>query len=207
MQASTPSSKTIRFGPFVANLRAGELLKNGTKLKFQEQPFKTLALLLKRRGEIVTREEIREALWPDNTYVDFDHGINMAVRKIREALGDCAEEPKFVETVGRRGYRFIALAGWISIGEKSRLLSSLLRNSSSAIDIRKLHFSNTVGEDQEVNPASLARDRLWTRFLIPQPKRKSFSVRMPPRYLHFPVSVIPAPPLFSADHVTTATPS
>lgn len=109
MRAPTPSPKTIRFGPFLANLRAGELLKNATKVKLQEQPFKTLALLLERPGEVVTREEIREALWPDHTYVDFDHGINMAVGKIREVLGDSSEEPQFIETVGRRGYRFIAV--------------------------------------------------------------------------------------------------
>ena len=108
MRASTPSSRTIRFGSFVANLPAGELHKNGARLKLQEQPFKILAMLLERAGDVVTREELRKGLWPDNEYVDFDHGINMAVGKIREALGDYSEEPKFIETVGRRGYRFIA---------------------------------------------------------------------------------------------------
>jgi len=98
----------IRFGSFVANLRAGELHKNGARLKLQEQPFQILAMLLERAGDVVTREELRKGLWPDNTYVDFDHGINMAVGKIREVLGDFSEEPKFIETVGRRGYRFIA---------------------------------------------------------------------------------------------------
>ena len=108
MHAATPSSRTIRFGSFVANLRAGELHKNGARLKLQEQPFQILAMLLERAGDVVTREELRKGLWPDNTYVDFDHGINMAVGKIREVLGDFSEEPKFIETVGRRGYRFIA---------------------------------------------------------------------------------------------------
>ncbi len=108
MPPPTPSPQTIRFGQFLTDLRAGELHKNGTKLKLQEQPFRTLALLLERAGEVVTREEMRQALWPDNTYVDFDHGINMAIAKIREALEDCSEKPQFIETVGRRGYRFIA---------------------------------------------------------------------------------------------------
>ena len=108
MPAPTPSPKTIRFGQFLTNLRSGELHKNSTKLKLQEQPFKTLALLLERAGDVVTREEIRQALWPDQTYVDFDHGINMAIAKIREVLEDGSEDPKFIETVGRRGYRFIA---------------------------------------------------------------------------------------------------
>ena len=108
MRAATSPPKTIRFGPFLANLRSRELHKNGTKLKLQEQPFKILARLLEHAGEVLTREELREELWRDNTYVDFDHGINMAIGKIREALGDSSEEPKFVETVGRSGYRFIA---------------------------------------------------------------------------------------------------
>jgi DNA-binding winged helix-turn-helix (wHTH) protein/tetratricopeptide (TPR) repeat protein len=108
MRASTPSPTTIRFGPFLANLRSCELHKNGTKLKLQDQPFKILATLLQRAGYLVTREELREELWPGNTYVDFDHGINMAIGKIREALGDSSEQSQFVETVGRRGYRFIA---------------------------------------------------------------------------------------------------
>ncbi|MBZ5615740.1 MAG: AAA family ATPase [Acidobacteriia bacterium] len=108
MRAATPSPRMIRFGPFVANLRSGELHENGSRLKLQEKPFKILAMLLERAGEVVTREELREELWPDNTYVDFDHGINMGIAKIREALGESSEEPQFVETVGRRGYRFIA---------------------------------------------------------------------------------------------------
>jgi DNA-binding winged helix-turn-helix (wHTH) protein len=108
MRAATPSPRTIRFGAFVANLRSGELHKNGSRLKLQERPFKILAMLLERAGEVVTREELREELWPDNTYVDFDHGINMGIGKIREALGDSSEDAQFVETVGRRGYRFIA---------------------------------------------------------------------------------------------------
>lgn len=108
MVTPIPSAKAIRFGSFVADLRAGELHKNGTKLKLQEQPFKILATLLQQAGEVVTREELRETLWPGNTYVDFDHGINMGIGKIREALDDSSEAPQFVETVGRRGYRFIA---------------------------------------------------------------------------------------------------
>ena len=108
MRTPTPSPESIRFGPFVVNPRAGELQKNGTRIKLQEQPFRILAALLERAGEIVTREELRELLWPGNTYVDFDHGINMGIGKVREALGDSSEKAQFVETVGRRGYRFIA---------------------------------------------------------------------------------------------------
>jgi TolB-like protein/DNA-binding winged helix-turn-helix (wHTH) protein len=102
------SSRHIRFGSFEADLRAHELRKGGLKLKLQEQPFQVLAILLDRPGELVTREEIRARLWPGDTLVDFDHGLNAAVRRLREALNDNAETPRFVETLPRRGYRFIA---------------------------------------------------------------------------------------------------
>jgi TolB-like protein/DNA-binding winged helix-turn-helix (wHTH) protein/Tfp pilus assembly protein PilF len=100
--------RVIRFGSFEANLHAHELRKRGMKLKLQEQPFRVLAMLLERPGELVTREEIRESLWPGDTFVDFDHSLNAAVRRLREALNDSAERPRFVETLPRRGYRFVA---------------------------------------------------------------------------------------------------
>jgi len=89
-------------------MSSGELYKDGAKVKIQEQPFTVLALLLERGGELVTRDELREKLWPNDTFVDFNHGINVAVGKIREVLGDSADQPHYIETVGRRGYRFIA---------------------------------------------------------------------------------------------------
>jgi TolB-like protein/Tfp pilus assembly protein PilF len=101
-------SWVIHFGIFEADLRAGELRRNGSKVKLQEQPFQILAMFLERPGEIVTREELRARLWSADTFVDFDHGLNSAIRRLRDALGDSAENPSFVETLGRRGYRFIA---------------------------------------------------------------------------------------------------
>src|SRR5271170_5079667 len=98
----------LRFGVFELDLRAGELRKHGLRVRLQEQPFQLLALLLEHPGEIVTREELQKKLWPADTFVDFDHGLNKAVSKIREALGDSAESPRFVETLARRGYRFLA---------------------------------------------------------------------------------------------------
>jgi Tol biopolymer transport system component/DNA-binding winged helix-turn-helix (wHTH) protein len=98
----------IQFGIFEVDQRAGELRRNGAKVKLQEQPFQILALLLERPGEVVTREELQRRLWPADTFVDFDHGLNAAVRRLRDALGDSAESPRFVETVARRGYRFLA---------------------------------------------------------------------------------------------------
>ncbi len=93
---------------FELDLSAGELRKNGRKLRLQEQPFQILALLLERAGDVVTREELRQKLWPADTFVDFDHGLNTAVNKLREVLGDSASSPRFIETLARRGYRFIA---------------------------------------------------------------------------------------------------
>src|SRR5580658_343630 len=98
----------IRFGVFEVDLRAGELHKHGLRIRLQEQPFQVLAILLERAGQVVTREELQKKLWPADTFVDFDHGLNKAVNKIRDALGDSAESPRFVETVARRGYRFLA---------------------------------------------------------------------------------------------------
>src|ERR1017187_7913925 len=99
---------TCRFGVFELDLRAGELRRQGMKVKLQEQPFQVLAQLLEKPGEIVTREEMRKRLWPADTFVDFDHSLNAAIRRLRDALGDSAENPTFVETVARRGYRFLA---------------------------------------------------------------------------------------------------
>lgn len=98
----------LRFGVFEADLRAGELRKHGVRLKLQQQPFQVLAMLLERPGQTVTREELRNRLWTAETFVDFDHGVNKSINRIRDALGDSATSPRFVETVARRGYRFIA---------------------------------------------------------------------------------------------------
>jgi len=105
-QANDPSGR-LRFGVFEVDLRAGELTKRGLRIRLQEQPFHVLAMLLEKPGELVTREELREKIW-GQTVIDFDHGLNKAINKIREALGDSAENPRFVETVARRGYRFLA---------------------------------------------------------------------------------------------------
>jgi DNA-binding winged helix-turn-helix (wHTH) protein len=98
----------VRFAVFEVDLAAGELRKNGARLRLQEQPFQVLAVLLENAGRVVTREDLRQKIWPADTFVDFDHSLNTAVNKIREALGDSASSPRFVETLARRGYRFIA---------------------------------------------------------------------------------------------------
>src|ERR1700756_5027257 len=108
MQENHEVRGRFRFGVFELDLRAGELRKHGLRIRLQEQPFLVLATLLEHPGEVVTREELQKKLWPADTFVDFDHGLNKTINKIREALGDSAESPRFVETVARRGYRFLA---------------------------------------------------------------------------------------------------
>src|SRR4029077_2985063 len=98
----------VRFGAFEADLRTHELWKNGLKLKLGGQPFEILATLLERQGELVTGEQLRTKIWSADTFVDFNHGLNAAVNKLRECLSDSAEEPRYIETLPRRGYRFIA---------------------------------------------------------------------------------------------------
>jgi TolB-like protein/DNA-binding winged helix-turn-helix (wHTH) protein/Flp pilus assembly protein TadD len=108
MQENQQRDGRLRFGVFDVDVRAGELRKHGLRVRLQEQPFQILAMLLEHPGQVVTREELQKKLWPADTFVDFDHGLNKAVNKIRDALGDSAESPRFVETVARRGYRFLA---------------------------------------------------------------------------------------------------
>src|SRR5258707_14125886 len=108
MEAPARNHRT-RFGAFEVDLRSGELRKHGIRLKLQDQPFQVLALLLEHPGNVVTREELRQRLWPADTFVDFDAGLNSAIKKLRNALGDSAGEPRYVETLKRRGNRFVSL--------------------------------------------------------------------------------------------------
>src|SRR5437773_7840650 len=108
MALEVRSRSILRFGVFEVDVRSGELRKQGVRIKLQEQPFHVLAVLLQRPGEVVTREELRNQNWPADTFVDFDNSLNTAINKLREALGDSADNPRFIETLPRRGYRFIA---------------------------------------------------------------------------------------------------
>jgi cholera toxin transcriptional activator len=110
----------LRFGVFEVDLSAGELRKNGARIRLQEQPFQVLAALLRKAGRVVTRDELREKIWPADTFVDFDHSLNTAVNKIRESLGDSASSPRFVETLARRGYRFIAPVATDDVANNNR---------------------------------------------------------------------------------------
>src|SRR5246127_1803150 len=103
---ASPPTK-IRFDSFELDVTSGELRKGGNRLRLQPQPFRVLLLLIERTGQVVTREEIQRCLWKDSTFVDFEHGINFSINQIRGALSDSAEDPRYVETLPRRGYRFI----------------------------------------------------------------------------------------------------
>src|SRR5215470_7514704 len=116
MDLEGQSSVMLRFGVFEVDLRSGELRKQGVRIKLQEQPFHILTVLLRRAGDVVTRSELRAENWPADTFVDFDNSLNTAINKLRDALGDSADNPRFIETLPRRGYRFIAPVDGLGAG-------------------------------------------------------------------------------------------
>ena len=109
---TTRASHAVRFGPFKLDLKSGELHKHGRKICLQEQPFRLLTVFVERSGQVVTREELRNRLWPNDTIVEFGHSINSAIKRLRDVLGDTADKPRYVETVARRGYRFLPPVEW-----------------------------------------------------------------------------------------------
>ena len=145
MAALQNQSRIARFGVFELDFRAGELRKNGARLRLQEQPFQVLALLLERAGDVVTREELRQKLWPSDTFVDFDHSLNTAINKVREVLGDSASSPRYVETLARRGYRFIA-----PVQESTPMESAASGESSRTIPVRSTTAAGAFDPDLEV---------------------------------------------------------
>lgn len=152
-EASSPVR--LRFGVFEVDLRAGELRKHGVRLRLQEQPFQVLAMLLERPGETVTREELRNRLWTTDTFVDFDHGLNKAVNRIRDALGDSATSPRFVETVARRGYRFIADVAAAERGP-------IARPESRTGDIAPVEDESVAPVGAPASPGRWRRPYRWT---------------------------------------------
>src|SRR5215467_11877799 len=116
MPDAIQSPHIAHFESFEVNLRSGELLKNGERIKMPEQSFQILAMLLERPAEVVTRQEIQKRLWPNDTVVEFENSINAAIKRLRVALGDSADEPRYIETLARRGYRFRVPVEWIDPG-------------------------------------------------------------------------------------------
>src|SRR4051794_2145772 len=109
LNGDAPAPSVLCFGPYELDLRSGELLKNDVRIRLQDQPFQVLVALLERPGEVVLREELRSRLWPDDTIVEFDHGINAAVKRLRDVLCESAVKPRYIETLARRGYRFTGI--------------------------------------------------------------------------------------------------
>jgi DNA-binding winged helix-turn-helix (wHTH) protein len=150
MGSGEQSRRLVRFGVFEVDLRTGELRKSGLKIKLADQPFQVLAMLLERPGELVTREELQKKLWSESTFVDFEHGLNKAVNRIREALGDDADSPRFMETLPRRGYRFIYPVEPLTPGP------SPPGRGESGFEIRP-SLEGTEGEVLETKPSPLGR--------------------------------------------------
>lgn len=139
----SPRSRRVRFGTFEVDLRSGQLYKNGIRLKLQDQPFQVLALLLEHSGDVVTREELRQKLWPADTYVDFDTGLNSAIKKLRDALNDKVEAPRYVETLPRRGYRLIVP---VEIVEAQGARSKGAKSSTNGLEIAEATLPDVQGE-------------------------------------------------------------
>src|ERR1700757_38965 len=143
MQQTELPLRNLKFGVFEADLRTGELTKLGRRVRLQEQPFQLLAMLLEKPGVLITREELHVKLWPETT-VDFDHGVNKAISKIREALGDSAENPRFIETVARRGYRFLADVT-VAVGEQTETVTGDLAPEESPGLLRLADAGTSAG--------------------------------------------------------------
>jgi len=131
--AENQPARRYRFGVFEADSATGELRRQGLRIKLHAQPFQILFMLLERPGEVLTREEICRELWPDGTFVDYEHGLNSAVNRLREALGDKAGNPRFVETLARRGYRFVAPVERIAPQEESGDLPAIPAETKTAL--------------------------------------------------------------------------
>jgi TolB-like protein len=161
MDSLNPIRKTIKFDTYQFDLAARELRKCGQKIKLQDQPFQILAMLLRAPRALVTREQLRQELWAVNTFVDFEHGLNRAISKLREALGDSASSPRYIETIARHGYRFIApteILQLSSVGRKLRL-AVLPCNNLSGGAAEEL-FSNGMTEELIAQLGQLEPGRL-----------------------------------------------
>jgi TolB-like protein/DNA-binding winged helix-turn-helix (wHTH) protein/Tfp pilus assembly protein PilF len=162
MKQSALAPKFVRFGIYEVELRTSELRKQGRKIKLQEQPCRILAILLEQRGEVVTREELRKRLWSDDTFVDFDHSLNTAIMRLREALSDSSDNPRFIETLPRHGYRFIAPVEEVAAPEHEKHDESALAATPDS--------QRAVRESDAVSPLPLERQ-------IQGPKGKQIGLR------------------------------
>src|ERR1700677_4035741 len=159
---ATDRTRRVRFDAFEVDMRSGEGRKHGIRLKLHRQPFQVLSLLLEHPGDLVTREQLRQKLWPGDTFVDFDTGLNSAVKKLRDALCDSAEEPRYIETLPRRGYRFIAQ---VQNGDLATGVAQI--ESLAVIPLRPnpneqgLEGERLADGEVDVRPTGTSRARLW----------------------------------------------
>jgi DNA-binding winged helix-turn-helix (wHTH) protein len=149
------SGVRYRFGVFEADTATGELRRQGMRVKLNAQPFQLLCMLLARPGEVLAREEIASELWPGDTFVDFEHGVNSAINRIREALGDTAANPRFVETLARKGYRFVAPVELIGNGQPTQFAPA--ESVSTAVQASPHSPAEAVAEVPETEPALYSR--------------------------------------------------
>ena len=159
---AVPSSKQpIRFGIFEVNLETGEIRRGGVRVRIQEQPFQVLTALLEKPGEIVTKEELQNRIWKDDTFVDFDRSLATAINKVRQVLGDSATRPQYIETVARRGYRFIGLTGHAGPADVADGDSGKLAPGGVGVQQRKLLAL-------QIFAAGRAADDDWTLLCVHQ---------------------------------------
>jgi len=167
MEAERGFRPAVRFGPFEADVAGRKLLNSGSRVKLQEQQFQLLAALLERPGDVITRDELRQRIWPAYTFVDFERGLNKAVNRLREALGDSSAHPRFIETVPRRGYRFIA-----QVAQKIGSLA-VLPFESLSVDPDQEHWADGLTDELIVQIAKIASLRVISRNSAMQFKRTS----------------------------------
>ena len=162
-------ARRYRFGVFEADSSTGELRRKGVRIKLHSQPFQVLSMLLERPGEMLTREEISRELWPDGTFVDYEHGVNSAVNRLREALGDKASNPRFVETLARRGYRFVAPVERIEVGSvgSAGTADEILETAPVDLEEKKAGFLDGVLATPEDLPKS-SHSVVQTLFVLMQ---------------------------------------
>src|SRR2546425_12806005 len=161
---SRPSNAVVRFGTFELHGQAGELLKDGIRIRLQEQPLQILQILLEHPGKVVTREELKKRIWPSDTFVDFDHGINNAIKRLREALADTAETPRYIETLPRRGYRFIKSVNAVAQPGPGRIRSvAVLPLENLSGDPEQEYFADGLTESLITSLAKVGALRVVSR--------------------------------------------
>src|SRR5271165_1385386 len=162
-----PSSPLLKFGPYLVDLAAGEVRKNGSRIRLQEKPLRVLAALAECHGQLVTREELKKHLWPEDTFVDFETGLNTAVSKLRDALSDSAENPRYIETIPRRGYRFISPVELVNGHQPAAAIWGNGQTSEQALPPTPTadpHSAAAVAAAPRAR--SVSRPALWTSLVV-----------------------------------------